>query len=155
QMDLPPFLKNAGPPAPPVERRRFRRPRWSIRGMMVAMAIVACLLGGVQCWRLHQIACVYRERAALYAWHVAYWSGKAQAVQRAGEKLQAEEDEWRRKTGAPLPRPDANFVINALTNARAFARTAEFYLDLQRKYEQAAAHPWAEVDDDPPRTGAR
>jgi hypothetical protein len=98
------------------------RPRFTftVRRLMLAVAIVAVLLASVNAWRTTLRRQHYESLARVYRSMSAFEEGLVHvSVQTGG-------DPGRHN------------------------RRAAYYTELARKYEQAAAQPWASVGPDPP-----
>jgi hypothetical protein len=149
--DLPDFLRSSGAPAPAVATTAFSRVQFTVRGMMLAVAAIAFLLGGVQSGRWFLAARDYRARAAIYSRRAIFFAAEERRERSLAETRQAAqqkyEDEWNRKF--PLPPP--GFRISYFGGqADRDARVAEHYFRMKAKYERAAAaNPWLPVEPDP------
>jgi hypothetical protein len=100
---------------------RLRRPRWSVRRLILAVAPSAPALGG---GRGHRRAMARRDEYRMRAF--------GRAILEAVEKGEFEGG----FPGARIAGPDLRF--------------AEDHAAMRRKYEDAAAFPWLPVPPDPP-----
>jgi hypothetical protein len=100
---------------------RLWRPRWSVRWLMLAVALVASALGGER-WHRRAMARrdEYRIRAIVFTALEEIDKGEFEGCVRGGR----------------IPEPDL--------------RKAEYHAAMRRKYEEAAAFPWFPVPPDPP-----
>jgi hypothetical protein len=100
---------------------RLPRTRFTIRRMMVVVAVFALLLGAVAIVRRQ----AHLQRLADYHAKMAW-------------QLQS--------SHGTVIRPNGAFVHVPLTPQRL----ADYHEDLARKYERAARYPWLPVEPDPP-----
>jgi len=138
---------------------RLPRPRFTVRRMMVAVAIMAAVLGAGK-WLIglerrrglfldrassHRATVRYyasriallRQRAAEASHHVAYYSRR-----RVPHFSRQEAEEQRRCYEA--------FVRRLSIEERRSERKLLDHIGLARKYERAAARPWLDIPPDPP-----
>jgi hypothetical protein len=106
---------------------RLTRVRFTTRGLMVAVAILAVVLGTVLGLRRRRES--FERRAEMFA-------------RKAGDEIAAEQS-YR------LTRRGSEFGYDARTTA-AHYQLVEHYWALQKKYDQAAARPWLFIVPDPP-----
>ena len=113
---------------------RLSRVRFTVRRMMVAVAVVAVSLNLVMVtWRCFS----FSHRATLYshlASHLSRYAGKYPADTVLPNTI------YRRTAKGPTV---------ALTGGGA-AKLAAHYDALARKYKHAAAYPWLPIEPDPP-----
>jgi hypothetical protein len=111
---------------------KLLRPRFTIRRLMVIVALAAALLAvGRTYW-------VWRERrlkAAEYLAEAASWAGDASKVERMMVKPSAGAD--------PASRQRLAELREVATNYREHERS---YRELAVKYERAAAQPWLPIE---------
>ena len=107
---------------------RVPRVRFTVRTLMVLVAVVAIILGGMI---LRQRAASYRQRAAQFGW-VA--TGLRQSAASGN---------------AAFLHPTPTGPGTPMTQAMSL-RWAEYYAGLRAKYEHAALYPWLPVEPDPP-----
>lgn len=124
----------------------MRMPRFTIRRMMVGVAVVAVLVWSViEARRLHRLSKYYRERAQSAAngeiGQQRVIADRAKTIRWCQEAL---------PTAPPQAREAIKQVIRA--NERDMARRPvgiAYYVELKRKYERAARYPWLPVANDP------
>jgi len=126
----------AGARAPRV----MQLPRMTIRQWMMAVAVLALILGlGVVEERLHRRIQNARVKATIYATRADFCRAGfplwAKAAQDHGDR--ENESKWQ-------------LVEYFEARAEAEARRAEYYDALSRKYRAAARYPWHPVAPDPP-----
>lgn len=137
------------------------RTRFTIRTLMVAVAISGTILGvGIGLVHMRNRSAYYQSRAAdsatketLYANHVRQLETTAADSDRvAGEYSR----EAKKRSG-----PERIFLIasrplfhgsteTAKKNAEKCKRIVEYYSMLKTKYQAAASRPWLSVSPDPP-----
>jgi hypothetical protein len=107
----------------------MRLPRFRIRTLMIAVAVVATMS-----W----VAVRLRQRSERFYW---------ESLSMEGRRI-----EW--AAGAELYEYDCNRAADPLPDdvrgAIRHRRRANYYLALQRKYRDAARRPWLPVPPDPP-----
>ena len=114
---------------------RIPRPRFSLRGLMIAVAIQAVAMGGVAIYHRWQD---YRCRSLVYA---EFERDEAASL-----------DDGR--TGLcglyrmSLSAEDRRAAVASYRQYRL--EITAYYRSMRRKYEYAAAHPWIIVEPDPP-----
>jgi hypothetical protein len=114
---------------------RLPRARFTIRWIMVAVAIVAILLTAEKTRR------VWRERslkAAEYATEAKSWSDDAANVERMMVKPRSRSDAASRQRLAELEEVARNYRNHERSNR-----------ELASKYARAAARPWLPIERDP------
>jgi hypothetical protein len=115
---------------------RLRRPRFTIRRLMVVVAVVATMLTAEKMRR------AWWERslkAAEYAAEAKSWSEDASKVERMMVKPRSRSDPASRQRLADLD--------GVARNYRDHERS---YRELASKYTRAAARPWLPIEHDPP-----
>jgi hypothetical protein len=137
---------------------RVPRVRFTIRGMMVAVAVLALLIGTDT---LVRRSTHYRKMANLVGqretssrklqgtserssrWHTELaWS----QVERWGPF-----DDDRHRASVVAQTKDWIEAGYLRQEAAAYAAEAEWYSQLKQRYERAASHPWEPLAPDPPR----
>ena len=121
--------------------------RFRVRTLMLAVAILALLLGGIEAVKLNRLAGAYRKRAAYYAGAetqarkaVQFWTANAARCRSRSETAHNFAGRLAFRGTAALSEKDArDCTILAEHNAR-----------LRHKWERAAARPWLPVAPDPP-----
>jgi hypothetical protein len=109
---------------------RMPRFRFTVRRMMVAVAIVGFLLGAAAMWR------IAASRGASAAYH-------AREAEFSRRSLKDYRDGRVTLRGTLTDREAARI-------ARRLERIAPYHDVLARKYERAARYPWLPVEPDPP-----
>ena len=107
--------------------------RFTMRGLLILVALVAFLVWSARLWMLRQI---YLEVAAGYAFRNAQVTGSPQSIV-------LWEDRWTsQRVGKPAeyPWPDGPPFVPAIS---------KYYGAMQAKYERAARLPWLAVAPDP------
>ena len=107
------------------------RPRLSIRRLMLIVAVVAAMLGGlIEYGRLTRVAAAYRAKAEDHA---------------------GLEKTLRMIIGQTGPNSPIDISPGEGLRSRRFTAkvVAEFQAGLARKYERAARYPWLSVEPDP------
>jgi hypothetical protein len=129
--DLGPTLgRVAFPPAQPP------RVRITVRGMMIAVAILAILFGATIEWGRYTRRGSFRRRASLHAQSEALYRDLAQKELRLATELEKSS-----------PNADASFIHGWA--ARAAAK-ADYHAAMKRKYGEAAARRAFSLEPDPP-----
>jgi hypothetical protein len=106
---------------------RLPRVRFTVRRMMIAVAVVAILIGvGLQVKGLYQR---FHECSRQASTHGFY-----------GECLDRLANEWAQKDDR----------IESLTQAKRLRLLAEYQRRIKAKYEAAKWRPWIDVEPDPP-----
>lgn len=109
--------------------------RWSVRGLMAAVAALAVLLGaGLQAARLGWLWGARRQQAAQHSWFEQRWAFFLRIYERRARDRATPEDERAR-------------VVALVATAR---RRIDYHGQMRRKWEQAAGRPWVAVAPDPP-----
>ena len=111
---------------------RLPRPRFTIRRLMVAVALAATLLTAAKTWW------VWHERklkAAEYAAEAVSWSADASAVERMMVKPRSGTDAASRRRLAELGEVANNYREHERSNR-----------ELAAKYARAAAQPWLPME---------
>jgi hypothetical protein len=110
---------------------RLSRPRFTIRLMMVLVAVAALALSvGVTRRRMANLSFTYLARATEY-------QSKAEVA-----RVSALESEYLSQHGRT---PDPKYAQRGI----GYRRLSAFYLTMKRKYERAATQPWLPIAPDP------
>jgi hypothetical protein len=118
---------------------KFLRMRFTVRRLMVAVAIVSLPLGW---WRYREMAALSERYRQKYGWYYGL------ATLDLGEA-----EEWdqmaveKRKSAAQHPAWTLDQMAVASAGKR---RMGNYYRDLASKYARAVARPWLPVAPDPP-----
>jgi hypothetical protein len=132
---------------------RLPRVRFTVRRMMVAVAIASLSLGAAAgVLRLSRLQTAYRERAALHAGEMSNLSAQDTRIYRARERLAAEgvpDPGGYLGLGTRLPAPRERIEeLNDRRNGVLFRW--EWHKKMRAKYERAAERPWLALEPDPP-----
>jgi hypothetical protein len=115
------------------------RVRFTIKRMMVAVAILGLIMGGS---RMAWLSIRYRRAAQYYATLERFF----RQVQRLAQENVKSQDELALLVGSsPLLENKLARTAAAVT----FQHTGDYYAALRRKYERAAFCPWFPVGEDP------
>jgi hypothetical protein len=151
-------------PFPEAPEMRFHRLRFTVRRMMVVVAIVAIALGG-GLWgsKMIRLSRGYALDAQMNAGFENLWlQMAAQSVAQAEEMDKSPFDEPFNKEAPLLVRVIVkaklgDFEASQRTLAAKFrgfaareARKAAHHASLRRKYERASRYPWLSVEPNPP-----
>ena len=110
------------------------RVRSTVRGIMVAVAVVALVLGGVPSRRLYFAARDLYAQAATYSGAAIYFAQEERKKRSIAEAWQKGEDEFQRKTGSLLPSPSFHHTLTSLWEADRCARLAGHCSRMRAKY---------------------
>jgi hypothetical protein len=140
-----------------VRAWRLPRPRFTVRGMMVAVAVAAVLCCGYH-WL--PVARARRHRAVncqwmAYFWGLrerACWQGRVVLIKESSDGVPVDVVEtwpW------PLPRPSdslgsAAFDKNCAAAAAKCHLMIDYFAMLAQKYDRAALYMWEDLPPDPP-----
>ncbi len=149
----------------------MKRPQLSIRGMMIAIAVLALVFAGVEALSVQRRQWMYRMRADSYfARELGARDQEWLSREKAQEELKRIEDygqefrrlqrenpsmdpdsfwESRRRTQHELAQNSAQVGAQHLLRARQLASLADYYAAMKQKYQAAAQHPWQVVGPDP------
>ena len=120
---------------------RLTRVRFSVRRMMVAVAVVAALLtGGIQAMKMSQLTEVHRRKAAEYARYAESFRTNVPVFERL-------EIYWSERSDDPRSPVKIKWCG---VYARYNRRCSSYYERLKEKYEYLASHPWLAASPDPP-----
>jgi hypothetical protein len=108
---------------------RIPRLRFTVRRLMLAVAVVAALLGCADLWRRREH---YRRLAETHA--LSEMVLRVDSVMARGDP-----------TGGPGVR-----LLDLSDSLEEAAKWADYHAGLRRKYERAARYPWLPVAPDPP-----
>ena len=111
---------------------RLHRVRFTVRQMMVAVAVAAVLAVGLSLWRRRQL---YLRVAEQHAVAVAIFSIDSPMA---------------RPARSPLGRTPASALLTLDEHFRVADLRVAYHAALRRKYERAARYPSFPVEPDPP-----
>lgn len=115
------------------------RLRLHVRTLMILVAVVALILGGVVGMYAERRRTYLKLRVESLAW------GEADVVERIADRLQAARDAEQR--GGPSGSREAE---TARAEAEYLARLAAWHVKLERTYMRALDRPWEPLPPDPP-----
>ena len=140
---------------------RWPRMRFTVRWLMVGVAIVAIACGAVM---LRRRSISYRATANRYALIEARWrkGGKSWDKTAAEQRKHLREVEAYADGGGGRFRESWKPLIDSATQGFTLAsgkaadcyQWAAYWGSLRAKYDQAARRPWLPVEPDPPRLDA-
>jgi hypothetical protein len=122
---------------------KLPRPRFTVRRLMLAVAIVALLAGAERLWRRSRAFSYLADEHGL---RYDYWreEGLDHATGAAKHRdLAIIGDEESRQQHRRLAVQEGEIAAD-------LAKTAAYHERLWRKYEHAARYPWLPVEPDPP-----
>lgn len=119
---------------------RIHRVRFTLQRMVLAVAVLALIIGAL---RIVWLRNGYQKAAVYYA----AMEKLQRDLQRFGEEDARAEEELALAFGQKVSGEQKE---QQATEARGMQRLADWYAELKRKYERAAARPWLPVDPDPP-----
>lgn len=122
---------------------RLPRVRFTVRAMLIAVASIALLMGGL---RLLWLRSVYRNAAFA---HAAY-ENLARTMQRIVENEGNDERELYIAFGMKVEPESEAVRAKRAADASVNQKTAEYHAALKLKYERAACRPWVTLAPDPP-----
>jgi hypothetical protein len=143
---------------------KIPRVRFTVRRMMVAVAIVAVSFGGgLRVIHLRRLAFEYAKEARFHFWQEKVMlQGKRSLM--AELDIEIEPPHAGESLGKETPRLDRNIIdcppnpFEAIRERPAaerrvildlFSKGADYHASLRRKYEHASRHPWLPVEPDP------
>jgi type II secretory pathway component PulJ len=122
------------------------RVRFTVRRMMIAVAIVACLIGGgLHAWRIYRKFQMFAEKAEFHSFRE--WQRRRLAAAVEGQA------ELSRKRALLFPNERQDLLESAEISekvAKHEGTRADYQAALKTKYERAARFPWLPVEPDPP-----
>jgi hypothetical protein len=122
---------------------RLPRVRFTMRGMLIAVASVALLMGGM---RLLWLRSVYRKAALAHATD----ENLARTLQRMVKNEGKDERELEIAFGIKVQPESEAVTAKRAADTRVNQKTAEYHAALKQKYEKAASRPWVPIAPDPP-----
>jgi hypothetical protein len=124
--------------------------RFTVRRLMVAVAIIAILIGvGLQIRQTIR----FSRLAARYAEDGLFWRSQERNHRALGEKMRtASVDPEQGSGAAEFWRPYIEYQAERVEKIKALA---DFHARMKTKYEAAARRPWFSVEPDPPRPDLR
>jgi hypothetical protein len=131
---------------------RLPRVRFTVRRLMIAVAIIAILCGvGLQirlAIRLSRLSAEYAQRVAKFADFESTWRKSERHHRQRGEELRKLVDDPRQGVGGPeFWRRQAKGEAD---EAEKLKSLADFHASMKAKYQAAARRPWIDVEPDPP-----
>jgi hypothetical protein len=133
---------------------RLPRVQFKVRGLLAAVAIAAVVMGAER-------LLARRGRAlGLRSQHEVHARGRLELAESFAATAARNESEAKRMRDAARDQSDERFISFALacesqatvqrSEERRLRALARYHDVLRRKYEQAARHPWLQIDPDPP-----
>jgi hypothetical protein len=122
---------------------RLPRVQFKMRGMLIAVASVALLMGGLRLFRLRS---VYQKAAVAHLAH----ENLARTLQSFVENEGKNERELEIAFGMRVEQESEAVKAKRAADSRLNQRTAEYHAALKHKYERAASRPWVPIAPDPP-----
>jgi hypothetical protein len=137
------------------------RVRFTVRRMMVAVAIVGIFLGLVSAIESRRWSMRSKEYAATAKFHHDLEEIAKQGITEEGENTswwreRAKQIRMERRRTGPLAAYEAvaldcdKHAVATIEYAARWRRKASHYAAIALKYEEAANHPWLPVPPDPP-----
>jgi hypothetical protein len=131
---------------------RLPRVRFTVRRMMIAVAVIAILCGvGLQirrAIRLSRLSAEYAQQAAKYAEFESTWRQSERHHREREQELRKLVDDPRQGVDGPeFWRRQAKIEAD---QAEKLKPLVEFHATMKAKYQAAARRPWLPVDPDPP-----
>jgi hypothetical protein len=128
------------------------RVRFTVRRLMIAVAVVAVLIGaGLQirrAIRLCRLSAEYAQQAAKYAEFETTWRQSERHHREREQELRKLVDDTRQGVGGPeFWRQQAKGESD---EAEKLKSLAEFHANMKSKHQAAARRPWIEVEPCPP-----
>ena len=130
----------------------MRPPRMTIRQWMVAMVVMALVVGAVS---LDRWSRDYRRRAEFHARMESTYEEKWREAIARMEKSAKMVDKLERQLPPDFPLGSfrdtvERFVLEIRERAAANAQRGSYHAAMARKYRYAALHPWLTIEPDPP-----
>jgi hypothetical protein len=131
---------------------RLPRVRFTVRRMMIAVAVVAVLIGvGLhveRAIRFSRLSTNYVEFAAMYAEYESILRKRERNHRELAERERESADKFQRSSSVELWR---RLAQEDTDRADKFKSLAEYHSRMKAKYQAAARRPWLDVEPDPPR----
>ncbi len=126
------------------------RPRLSLRAASGLIVVAAVLIwGATTTYRLHHLAAYYRGQVAKHDANFKLSRAKRTAYEAEAQRILKDVDRVE-INHIIVPVSEVKYLLRNTQRQAGFeARLAEYHLQLKRKYEDAASHPWIEVVPDP------
>jgi hypothetical protein len=131
------------------------RLRFTVRQLMLAVAVAALLTGGIV---LARRSAHYRREAEFHSRAAARLRAEQRSKASTARAGREQAEMWTRrardagsKTAAQAVEDTAPGIAPYEAAARAAGATADNHDLLARKYERAARYPWLPVEPDPPQ----
>jgi hypothetical protein len=132
---------------------RLPRARFTIRWMMIAVAVLAILVGAERAYHRQQF---YRRRAAWHSLKARDFGATASALTKFAQELAAgrppfptfgEFDEPVELVGNPqeVAKREREYLLRTATE---YSQYAEYHLSMARKWERGVGKPWMLVSGD-------
>jgi hypothetical protein len=129
---------------------RKLRHGFTIRQMMVVVAVTGVLLGGwLEAARLIRVATTRRREAASHAASEALVRKFATSSSQQAQELLQSAEQWRSSNPRFAQEVKRSASI-AWDQAERYNRNADYWAMLHKKYDRAARLPWSSIEPDPP-----
>ena len=126
------------------------RPKLTLRATSVLVAVAALLVwGGVTASRLYRAAAHHRARATTHDMYFKHYRENQEGLHAEVLRLATDIDRVTENAVNVDPGELKQFLKRFHRQAIFEARMADYELELKRKYEYAASHPWIKVAPDP------
>ena len=137
----------------------MRLPRYSVRTLLVTIAIIAAVLGAWSFQRLSQqhsaVAAMHRkaqrEVAEQRAILIKGVSRREGVSYDPDEALKSAKSAWESELIREKVASRAKFVDALRKRVQELTELATYHAKMHDKYERAAAYPWLSVAPDPPK----
>jgi hypothetical protein len=131
---------------------RMPRVRFTVRRLIVAIAVIAILLGvGLQIRRtihLSRRSAGFARRAVMYAEDESVWRKAVRDWIEHAERYRKLADQPDQRSDAPMWRKRAEYCAETVEQIKALV---DFNASMKAKYNAAARRPWLDLEPDPPR----
>ena len=139
---------------------KLPRPRFTMRWMMIVVAVAAVALGAIDVWRRQDRFLALRSNhewsargcLAMAESHASTAAGNEREVERLRAAATSGDGAMRRQAELSA-QITANIEAQAAVERaaeRKYRARAQFHDALRIKYERAARYPWKSVEPDPP-----
>jgi hypothetical protein len=127
---------------------RLPRVQFTVRRLMIAVAVVAILFGVGLHIRLSRLSANFAKRAAMYAKFESVWREQGLFCREQEEQLRKWANDPRQ--GVDGPEFWGRLAQDETDRAEKLKTLADFDASMKAKYEAVARRPWLPVEPDPP-----